>query len=114
MSGRIPPVPPGDLDPYGAARNVRATERSVTKFRLVSGPEVPASPPADVLNALDSAARVHEELQARGLNVAFDLHPNGGVQISVLDRRGAVVRAFPAAAGLDALSGDLPLDELGT
>ena len=112
MQDRIPPLTPGEPNPFGAARNVQATERGAARFRLVTGPkEVPVRPPADVLNALDSAALVHDDLHSRGMNVAFDVQPNGSVRISVLDEHGAVVHVFPgSSAALEALGGDQPLD----
>jgi hypothetical protein len=106
-----PPNPLSDLNAYSAARQVRATERTA-KFKLLADPDVPASPPADVLSGLDSAARLHDELHSRGLNVSFDVQPDGGVKVSVLDETGAVVKAFSPAQGLDALSGELPVDDL--
>ncbi len=113
MIEKTPPLAPAvDINAYGAARQVRATERTA-KFRLLEEPsDFPASPPADVLSGLDSAARLHEELHSRGLNVSFDVQPDGGVRVSVLDETGAVVRAYSPAQGLDALSGELPVGDL--
>ena len=112
MSERIPPLTPGEPNPLGAARNVQATERGAARFRLVTGTkEVAPRPPADVLNALDSAALVHDELHSRGMNVSFDVQSNGSVRISVLDEHGAVVHVFPgSSAALAAFGGDAPLE----
>jgi hypothetical protein len=112
MIEKTPPLAAtGDLSAYGAARHVRNTEQTA-KFRLSQNTGFPASPPADVLSGLDSAARLHDELHSRGLNVSFDVQPDGGVRVSVLDESGAVVKAFSPAEGLDALSGELPVDDL--
>jgi hypothetical protein len=112
MIEKLPPLaPPVDLNAYGAARQVRATEQAA-KFRLLQDPDLPATPPPDVLSGLDSAARLHDELHSRGLNVSFDVQPDGGVRVSVLDENGSLVRAFSPAEGLDALSGDHPIDDL--
>ena len=100
-----------DLNAYGAARHVRATEEAA-KFRLLEDPDLPSSPPPDVLSGLDSAARLHEELHSRGLNVSFDVQPDGGVRVAVLDEHGDVVRDYSPAEGLDALSGELPVEDL--
>jgi hypothetical protein len=113
MIENTPPLTPtGNLSAYGAARQVRNTEQSA-KFRLVggSGSGFPDTPPPDVLSGLDSAARLHDELHARGLNVSFDVQPDGGVRVSVLDETGKVVKDFSPAQGLDALSGELPVDD---
>jgi hypothetical protein len=112
MIEKLPPLAPlVDLNAYGAARQVRATEQAA-KFRLLQDPDLPATPPPDVLSGLDSAARLHDELHSRGLNVSFDVQPDGGVRVSVLDENGSLVRAFSPAEGLDALSGDHPIDDL--
>jgi hypothetical protein len=63
---------------------------------------------------LDSAARVHEELRAHGLNVSFDVEPGGAVRVSVVDENGALVRSLSPSAALDALSGDGSVDGLDT
>jgi hypothetical protein len=117
MIDKTPPLlPTSDLSAYGAARHVRATEQQSAKFRLLKSPDagqdLPASPPADVLSGLDSAARLHDELHSRGMNVSFDVQPDGGVRVSVLDSTGNVVRNYSAAHGLDALSGENPVDDL--
>jgi len=112
MIEKLPPLAPlVDLNAYGAARQVRATEQAA-KFRLLQDPDLPSSPPPDVLSGLDSAARLHDELHSRGLNVSFDVQPDGGVRVSVLDENGSLVRAFSPAEGLDALSGEQSIDDL--
>lgn len=104
MLDRIPPASTGDYTTYGAARQVQATERGAGGFRL-SGPHgVPTSPPAEVLRALDSAARVGEELRSRGLSVSFDVQPEGDVRVRVVDAGGAVVHELAPARALDAVS----------
>ena len=113
MIEKIPPAITGDTDPYLAARNVRATERGATTFRLANSTDLPSSPPPEVLSGLDSAARVHEELRAHGLNVSFDVQPDGGVRVSVVDENGAVVRSLSPSKALDALSGDGAIGQLG-
>ena len=112
MLERIPPIAAGEADPYGATRNTGVAARTPTTFRLLKSAGIPPSPPADLLHELDSAARAHEELHARGLNVAFDVQPDGSVKISLRDRSGTATHAFSAAEGLDALSGDVPIDEV--
>ncbi|HWB23155.1 MAG TPA: hypothetical protein VG652_09735 [Gaiellaceae bacterium] len=106
-------APTANLTAYGAARQVRNTEQTAAKFRLLQGSSgFPETPPPDVLSSLDSAARLHDELHQRGLNVSFDVQPDGGVRVSVLDETGKVVKNFSPAQGLDALSGELPVDDL--
>jgi hypothetical protein len=111
MIENTPPLaPPVDINAYSAARQVRATEQAA-KFHLPEDSGFPSSPPPDVLSGLDSAARLHDELHSRGMNVSFDVQPDGGVRVSVLDEYGSVVKAYSPAQGLDALSGEHPIDD---
>jgi hypothetical protein len=48
------------------------------------------TPPAEALEAVAEAARVHAELEAAGLQVRFDMR--GGLSAELRDRRGALVR----------------------
>jgi hypothetical protein len=113
MLDRIPPVATGDSSTYGAARKVQATERGAS-FRLTAVPGTPATPPAEVLNALDGAARVDEELRSRGLTVSFDVQPKGDVRVRISDSSGAVLHDLAPAHALDALSGESSLDDLAS
>jgi hypothetical protein len=109
MLDRIAPASTGDISTY--ARQIRATEQAAS-FRLSGVPGVPATPPAEVLHALDGAARVDEELRSRGLSVSFDAQPEGGLRVRIVDSGGSVVSDMAPAEALDALSGDTPLDDL--
>lgn len=112
MLDKIGPASSGDINIYGAARQVRETDRGAA-FRLRSVSGVPATPPAEVLRALDGAARVDEELRSRGLSVSFDVQPKGDVRVRVVDdASGSVVRELAPAHALDAISGEAPLADL--
>lgn len=111
MLDRIGPGSTGEMDMYGAARQVRDTDRAGS-FRLKSVPGVPATPPAEVLNALEGAQRVDQELSSRGLSLSFDTQPDGGVQVRLLDSDGAVVNDLRPSQALAAISGETPLLEL--
>jgi hypothetical protein len=111
MLDGIPPASAGDISTFSAARNVRATERTAA-FRLAGSAGALATPPAEVLHALDAAARVHEDLQSRGLSVAFDVQPKGDVRVRIVDSGGSVVRELAPAKALDALNGDSSVDDL--
>jgi hypothetical protein len=113
MMDGIPPVPPrGGIDAYGAATRVRETERGSAPFSVATTGDVPASPPAEVLDGLDGAARVEQQLKERGLRVAFEIQPQGDVRVSVVDTSGAVVRELPPAHALDLLSDESRFAEL--
>jgi hypothetical protein len=104
----------GDISAYGAAQRLQATEKGATDFRLGSVHGVPASPPPEVLRALDSAARVDDELRSRGLRVSFDQQADGSVRVGVVDQGSGdlVGVASSASHALDVFSGDAPLVDL--
>jgi hypothetical protein len=102
---RLGTTPPGKT---GAAAKA-------TFVPLDPGTGLPASPPADVLAALDRAAKVASELRARKLDVQFDAPAEGPVQVKVVDDGGQVLHTIPVTHALDLLSGDGPVtifDEL--
>ncbi|HZO96362.1 MAG TPA: hypothetical protein VFB42_03225 [Gaiellaceae bacterium] len=107
-----PPLGYAGAAGYAAARRAQAAERSAPGFDLPVPDGVPATPPAEVLAALDGAARVHEELRARGLAVTFDVGPEGDVVVRVVDDAGAVVRELPPAEALDVLRSEAGVEEL--
>jgi uncharacterized FlaG/YvyC family protein len=73
---------------------------------------IPASPPPEVLQALDRVQRVASELQARGLGVKFDVDETSKARVRVVDSKGGIVREIPVVRALDLLSGDQPLPDL--
>lgn len=90
----IPPV--SAMDPrFEAARRLQTHGREGT-FTVSQ----PGGPPPEVLDALDGAARVHDELRAHGLSVSFDVQPEGDVKVSVVDGSGNVVRDLAPAHAL--------------
>ena len=80
---------------------------------------LPASPPAEVLDALDTAARVLEDLRTKQINLSFSTEGDGGVKrvrVEVRDASGALVREIPPRHLLDLLAGDtrgVTIDALG-
>jgi len=59
-------------------------------FDLAAERERRSSPPQEVLDAVDEAARVYELLDAAGMQVRFDL--SAGVTAQLRDRSGGIVR----------------------
>jgi hypothetical protein len=112
MMNGIPPVPRGGTEAFDAARRVRETERASAPFTLAATGDVPASPPAEVLDGLDGAARVEQQLRERGLRVSFEMQPEGDVRVSVVNTDGTVVRELPPAHALELLSDESRFAEL--
>jgi hypothetical protein len=83
---------------YTAAQRLQANGSSFVLPKAASG-----GPPAEVLAALDGAARVHEELHAHGLHVSFDVQPEGDVKVRVHDASGAIIRDLAPAHALELL-----------
>ena len=67
--------------------------------------EVPAAPPPEVLDALDRAARVLDELAARQVTLRFKVTEDDRVRVEVRDGEGNVVRRIPATRVLELLDG---------
>jgi len=79
----------------------------------------PASPPAEVLTALDEGARVMKELSDARVELHFEVEDHDAgkrVRIQVRESDGNVVREIPTRKLLDLLAGDsrgLAVDALG-
>ncbi len=67
----------------------------------------PETPPAEALEALDTAQRIMSELGSRELrfSVAHD-HDDGEIHLRVVTSEGLIVREIPARDALEILSGD--------
>ena len=64
-------------------------------------PEVlPATPPAEVMAAIDAAFTRSAELAAAGRELHFSVHGNGWLAIEVRDRAGDVVRTLRPSQAL--------------
>jgi hypothetical protein len=108
MLNGIPPIGATDAR-YAAALRLQANEREGA-FSLSN----PGGPPPEVLAALDGAARVHGELRSQGLNVSFDVQPEGDVRVRVVDGSGNVVRDLAPAHALDLLGSQSAVEQLTT
>ena len=97
----------------GAARTPRtAAPAGVEDTFTVSHGDVPASPPPEVLEAMDAAGRVARELHETGRELRFTPPPegeHGRVRVEVCDLDGNVLRAIPPSELLDVAAG-APLD----
>jgi hypothetical protein len=92
--------------------------QDVTRPRVQNPPKadgaqgsIPAAPPPDVLDSLDTAARVLEELASRRISLRFHyVEGTHEVRIQVVDDSdGSVVREIPPGALADlAAGGQIP------
>jgi len=104
-----------ELNSFSAApeRAPRAARTASADDTLaVSSGDVPASPPAEVLEAMDAAGRVARELHATGRELRFVPPADsavGHVRVEVRDLDGNVLREIPPSELLDVATG-APLD----
>jgi hypothetical protein len=80
-----------------AAENARAAFLRPTRT-------VPPALPAALLSALDEAAAVAAELEARRLSVHFSEGPDSRVRAQIMDAEGNVIRLLPIGEALRLLS----------
>jgi len=111
MSG-LGPIDRALAAQVGTVRRAQAGATQKASFSLPIDTGIPASPPAEVLRALDRVQRVANELHARGLGVSFDVDETSRARVRVVDSKGGIVREIPVVRALDLLSGDQPLGEL--
>jgi uncharacterized FlaG/YvyC family protein len=101
------PSPLGGIGGPAPARDVqrdRVQPSATDRFDLSSS--IPSSPPAEVLEALDTAARVLEELASRRLSLRFEYDDSRNqVHVQVMSEDGKVVREIPPSALADIAAG---------
>lgn len=99
-----------DVTPTRAARAARTPEGAGRTDAAEISSEIPASPPPEVLDAIDAAGAVARELHEQGRELRF---VGGGagerVRIEVRDLDGNVLRTIPPSELLDVATGS-PLD----
>ncbi len=108
MIDRLRPVSTGDISVSGPRA---ASPGSKASFRLAAPAGVPATPPAEVLKALDTCQGVDQELRDRGLRVSFSQAGNP-LGMSIVDTKGTVVKELSPTQALDVFSGVGSLDDL--
>ena len=96
------------LDGAPAAQDVsRGRVQNASNDAWAQASSVPATPPAEVLDALDTAARVLEELASRRIGLHFEyVEDKHEVRIQVINEDdGSVVREIPPGALMDLAAG---------
>jgi hypothetical protein len=105
-----------EIAPIDAVGFSAAPERAPRRSRAavvedtftVSRGEIPASPPPEVLDAIDAAGRVARELHETGRELRFTPPPEGSdgrVRVDVCDLDGNVLRTIPPSELLDVATG---------
>lgn len=120
MTFNVPPV--GGVDStggaVGAGRGVRgpADGKDFSKALAEASQvdiSVPASPPAEVADAIGRASARYDELHAQHRELHFASDPKSGrLVIEVRDLDGKVLRTIPPSQALDVIDG-APLEEGG-
>lgn len=96
----------GGLEGPSPFREAGGRVQSPGAFRLEQASAIPATPPPEVLQALDNAARVLEELASRRLSLHFEYDDAiNQVRVQVTNAEGKVVREIPPSTLLDIAAG---------
>lgn len=94
---------------YGPVPTAPAREAPRVKPKPPAEPaaavEIPTSPPAEVLENLNRAAQVLEELASKRLELRFAVGKDRHIEVEVRDADGQVVRRIPATSAVEMLSG---------
>lgn len=77
--------------------------------RVALSSDIPPTPPPEVLEAMDAAARVARELHERGRELRFVTGDDGRLRIELRDLDGNVLRRIPPTELLDIATG-APID----
>lgn len=74
--------------------------------RPAAADDIPASPPAEVLDAMGAAADAYDRLKTAGRRLHFETDPSTGrVTVQVLDGDGRVITTLPPSRVLDLADG---------
>ncbi len=98
-----------DVAPIGPVRQTASQDPAkrrppVAADSAAFSGDVPASPPPEVLDAIDAASRAYRELHAQGRELRFDADGDR-VHVTVTDLDGNVLREIPASHALDVATG---------
>jgi len=104
MNLDVAPVGPSSYRPvHGVPAPASRALQSVPAVRAdVSVDTIPASPPQDVLDAMDAASRAYQVLRAQGRELRFSQDDGTGrLVIEVRDLDGNLLRRIPPSKLLD-------------
>ena len=96
MLNSLPPV--GGAQTTNGVREVRRTAPAEAATPVKAPAGIPASPPPEVLSAMDDAARTLAELRAQQISLKFEVDDaTHRVRVTVSDGEGRVLRQVPAS-----------------
>ena len=107
MVNSLPPV--GGAQTTNGVREVRRDRpvEAVAASKKVESAGIPATPPAEVLAAMDEAARTLAELRSQQISLKFEVDDaTQRVRVTVRDGDGRVLRQVPASDLGSFLAGD--------
>jgi hypothetical protein len=110
MSSPITPIkgPPGPATPTSSVRTAANDETTFVSELIASNLRIEAArggPPAEVLDQMQAAGRIHEQLLESGHEVRFSTREGGEVAAELQDRSGNTVRTMSIAEVLDVAAG---------
>src|SRR5262249_26905548 len=102
-------------NPAGARTSVQRSDAEFTldaaakaaPARLEGG--VPATPPPEVLYALDRAQSVLSELASRQISMKFSVDESSKIRVQLYDGDGKLIREVPPSHATAMLSGERPI-----
>jgi len=93
----------GQINPYG--RNGGPTRAARLEAVVAPAESVPASPPPEVLEHLSRAAEVLRDLEARRIDLHFEVGEDKQVHVQVRDASGTIIREIPPTQAIDYMTG---------
>ena len=96
----------GQVNPYSRTGGPTRAAQLEAVVAPPSDDGVPATPPAEVLEHLSRAAEVLRDLEARKIDLHFEVGDDKQVHVQVRDASGTVIREIPAAQAIDYMTGN--------
>jgi len=95
----------GQVNPYGRTNGPTRAARLEAVVAPPADNGVPATPPPEVLEHLSRAAEVLRDLEARRIDLHFEVGDDKQVHVQVRDAEGTVIREIPPTQAIDYMTG---------
>jgi hypothetical protein len=96
----------GQVNPYSRTDGPNRASRLEAVVAPPSDGGVPSTPPPEVLEHLSRAAEVLRDLEARQIDLHFEVGDDKQVHVQVRDSSGTVIREIPASQAIDYMTGN--------